>query len=258
MKNIIVSSTICFAALFPASAMQATTMCNGDKAEQAALRDSTIKNETIGSLLWGKTNKIDKTKYAVTQEDNPDTGASEKNYFPRIAIYPRVAVGFHATPSGYKDSYDLDWGGFYWSADCNVLFPSTNTVAASIGLGVSKLNGDMKMLYEQGGKHHNDKIGSCSATYLTIPLEIWYKGSDWFMFGVGNRFEILTSQKADGKKAKDMFNGFRDNLLFDGICTIGKFDVGAQLSLNLTKAFKDNDLDWSPTIGISFTAGYRF
>lgn len=112
MKNIIVSSTICFAALIPVSAMQATTMYNGDEAEQAALRDSTIKNETIGSLLWGKANKIDKTKYAVTQEDNPDTGASEKNYFPRIAIYPRVAVGFHATPSGYKDSYDLDWGGF--------------------------------------------------------------------------------------------------------------------------------------------------
>ena len=116
----------------------------------------------------------------------------------------------------------------------------------------------MKMLYTQGGKNHKDKMGDFDATYLTIPIQYWYKGGDWFMFGIGNRMDFLISQKMDGSKIEDMFRVFRDAIVLDGICTIGKFDVGAQLLLNLGSAFKGEGFDWSPTFGFSLTLGYRF
>lgn len=189
------------------------------------------------------------------------TPVPEKEYFNHISFYPRAAVGFHATPSGYngdRDSWDIDWGGLYWSFDLNVLFPSGRTSAWSAGLGVLGLGGTMNMLYVQGGEHHKDKMGSFDATYLTIPISYWYKGSDWFMFGFGNRFEFLVSQKMEGKKVEDAFRGFRDAITIDAICTIGNLDLGAQIFFNLSSALKGENLDWSPTIGMSFTAGYRF
>lgn len=182
----------------------------------------------------------------------------EKNYFPRISFYPRAAVGFHATPSGYKDEFDIDWGGLSWAFDLNVLFPSGNTSAWSAGIGLSGLGGDMNMLYLIGDDHHKDKMGNFSTMYLTIPVEFWYRCSDWFMFGIGTRPEILLSQKMEGEKIEDAFQVFRDSFLLDGIFSVGNFDIGAQLLLNLSNALKGDGLDWSPTIGMNVTAGYRF
>lgn len=182
----------------------------------------------------------------------------EKNYFPRISFMPRASVGFHATPSGYKDEFDIDWGGLSWSFDLNVLFPSSNTSAWSIGLGLAGLGGEMNMLYVSKDKHHKDKMGDFTTMYLTIPVQYWWKVSDWFMFGFGDRLEFLVSQKAGGEKIEDSFRGFRDAFMIDGIVTIGQFDLGAQFLFNFSSAMKGEDLDWSPTFGFSFTAGYRF
>lgn len=62
----------------------------------------------------------------------------------------------------------------------------------------------------------------------------------------------------EGEKIEDAFRGFRDALTIDGIFSIGNLDLGAQLLFNFASALKGEDLDWSPTIGLSFTAGYRF
>lgn len=56
-------------------------------------------------------------------------------------------------------------------------------------------------------------MGDFDATYLTIPIQYWYKGGDWFMFGIGNRMDFLISQKMDGSKIEDMFRVFRDAIV---------------------------------------------
>lgn len=200
---------------------------------------------------------------AIVQQSNTLTEQLEvekKNYFPSIQFYPRFNIGFHATPSGYKDSYDIDWGGLAYSFDVNVLLPTGNETAWSVGLGMASLSGEMQMLYttNNGKDKHKDKMGDFDAMYLTIPIEYFTKCGDWFTLGIGNRFDILVSQKMGGKKIEDAFNGFRDATYIDGICTIGNFDIGARILLNFTSAFKTEDWDWSPTIGMDLTVGYRF
>lgn len=207
---------------------------------------------------------------ADTSISTPDGGAAsiteamsaplppEKDYFPHITFYPRASVGFHATPSGYEDQFDIDWGGLSWSVDLNVLFPTGNTSAWSVGVGLAGLGGEMNMSYIQGGKNHKDKMGDFDVMYFTIPLQYWYKCGDWFTFGFGNRFEFLVSQKMGGNKVEDAFRAFRDALTIDGICSVGNFDIGAQFLFNFSSAIKGDGFDWSPTLGLSFTAGYRF
>jgi len=182
----------------------------------------------------------------------------EPRYFDKVSFMPRAMMGYHATPGGYKDQYDIDWGGLSWSFDLNILFPSSNTSAWSIGLGLSGLDGTMNMLYTSGKKEHKDKIGNISTMYFTIPLEYWYRCSKSFMFGFGTRLDILLSQKCDGEKIEDAFNGCRVPFMMDAIYSIGNFDIGAQVLFNLTSAMKGDDLDWSPTISIGGTIGYRF
>lgn len=181
-----------------------------------------------------------------------------KNYFPKITFFPRVNVGFHATPSGYKDSFDLDWGGFAWACDLNVLFPTGNSSAVTAGAGLAGLSGDLRMLYSIGDKNYNEKVGDLEAMYFTLPIGYYYKCGDWFTFGLGNRFEFLVSQKSGGKKVEDTFNVLRTALFMEGLATIGHLSMGAQIMLNLTNAFKGDGLDWSPTFGVYFTASYCF
>jgi len=184
----------------------------------------------------------------------------EKKYFDHITFYPRASIGYHATPSGYKDSYDIDWAGLAWSVDLNVLFPSGNSGAWSVGLGFSGLGGEMTQLYttNNGKDNHKDKMGDFTATYFTIPIGYWFRSNDWFMLGFTNRLEFLISQKMEGEKIEDAFKGFRDNFLIDGVFCVGNFDLGLQIGLNLSSALKGEDLDWSPTISFGATAGYRF
>lgn len=181
-----------------------------------------------------------------------------KNYFPHITVYPRASVGYQGTFSGYEDSFDLEWCGLAWSADLNVLFPSSNTSAWTVGLGLCGLQGDLRMMYTIGDKAYNDKVSSPGAMYMTIPIGYYYKCGDWFTFGFGDRLEFLVQQKVNGHKVKDTFNAFRDALFLNGLFTVGKLDLGAEMTFNLINAFKGSDLDWSPTIGINFTAGFRF
>lgn len=283
----------CMAMALPASAKEVMTLLNGEEIEveivtlgtndisykKASNPDgptyTTPRDKVFFILYEDGTKEIITPLNARTTTPQPAaerqplyTGASEmtvdttpvpeKNYFPHISFYPRASIGFHATPSGYKDEYDLDWGGLSWSFDLNVLFPSSNTSAWSAGIGLAGLGGDMNMLYVINDDHHKDKLGNFSTMYLTIPIQYWYKGCDWFMFGFGNRFEFLVSQKMEGEKIEDAFRGFRDALTIDGIFSIGNLDLGAQLLFNFASALKGEDLDWSPTIGLSFTAGYRF
>lgn len=181
-----------------------------------------------------------------------------KNYFTKIDFYPRASVGFQGTFSGYEDSYDLEWGGLNWSVDLNVLFPSSSTSAWTVGLGFTGLSGDLRMIYVMGNEHYNDKIGDLSAVYLTIPVGYYYKISDWFTFGFGDRLEFLISEKANGQKAEDTFRIFRDAMFVETIATIGKFEIGAQFLVNTLSAFKGEGLDWSPTLGINLITGIRF
>lgn len=197
---------------------------------------------------------------SVKNSDSAIGAVQEKNYFEKISVYPRASIGFHATPSGYKDQYDIDWAGLSWAFDLNVLFPQGNSSAWSIGIGISSLDGEMQMLYttNNGKDKHKDKMGDFTTMYLTIPLTYWYRGSDHFMFGFTTRSEILMTQKMEGKKIEDAFKVYRNSLIIDGIYTIGKLDLGLQLLVNLTSALKSKDLDWSPTLGASVTVGYRF
>ena len=290
MKKLILTVMICVLSLVTMSAHQTMTMANGEELEVEIVsmgideisykkasnpNGPTTRRSNVFFIIYedGKTEIITPQNAPQPVVSNVNTGNVEVassnvavadatvptyNYFPRITFYPRTSVGFHATPSGYKDECDIDWGGFCWTLDFNVLFPVDRTSATSVGLGFAGLSGGMKMLYTQGGKNHKDKMGDFDATYLTIPIQYWYKGGDWFMFGIGNRMDFLISQKMDGSKIEDMFRVFRDAIVLDGICTIGKFDVGAQLLLNLGSAFKGEGFDWSPTFGFSLTLGYRF
>lgn len=292
MKKLILTVMICVLSLVTMSAHQTMTMDNGEELEVEIVSMGideisykkasnpngptyTTRRSNVFFIIYedGKTEIITPQSAPQPVASNVNAGnvevassnvavadqtVPEINYFPRTTFYPRTSVGFHATPSGYKDECDIDWGGFCWTLDFNVLFPVDRTSATSVGLGFAGLSGGMKMLYTQGGKNHKDKMGDFDATYLTIPIQYWYKGGDWFMFGIGNRMDFLISQKMDGSKIEDMFRVFRDAIVLDGICTIGKFDVGAQLLLNLGSAFKGEGFDWSPTFGFSLTLGYRF
>lgn len=197
---------------------------------------------------------------AVASLTLANDSASTKKYFNHISIYPRASIGFHATPSGYKDQYDIDWGGLTWSFDLNVLFPTSNESAWSLGFGICSLSGRMQQLYttDNGKKKHKVKMGDFTTMYLTIPVGYWYRVSSLFMLGATDRSEILVSQRMNGKKIKDSFCSYRNSFTIDGIFTIGNFDIGANFLFNFLSAFKGDDLDWSPTIGMSLTAGYRF
>lgn len=293
MKRFIISTAIAIAFFITADAKQEMTLLNGEEIDVEIVTIGTNQiSYKKASNPNGPTYTVDKNKvFFIIYDDgtkevitdlqsssnisennstgmvNAATGIVEstevippKRYFEHISFYPRASIGFHATPSGYKDSFDIDWGGLAWSVDLNVLFPSGNTSAWSTGIGVCGLGGEMQMLYttNNGKDKHKDKMGSFTANYLTVPIGYWYKGSDIFMLGFTNRFEFLISQKMDGEKIKDTFNVFRDNFLIDGVFSIGHFDLGLQFGLNLTSALKGEDLDWSPTLSGSITAGYRF
>lgn len=212
--------------------------------QPAAVAD---KKGTLGAtLLQASLNQVNQDKV-------------RKNYFPGITFFPHASIGYQGTMSGYKDQYDLEWSGFSYSVDVNVLVPTGDDTAYSIGLGFASLGGGMKMLYSSGGKSHKDKMGDFDAMYLTLPIEYFYQGSDLFRFGFGTRLELLVSQKMEGKKAKGVFNGFRDSLFADAMLTFAeKYNVGMRLLFNLTNALKGKDLDWSPTIGIDLTFAYTF
>ncbi len=285
---------MCLVALMPASAKQVMTMLNGDEIEVeiVAIGASEISYKKASNPK-GPTYKISRdevffilyengqrevitqvdqsgnTVNEISQNQVPQQGIinslqeqeldveEEKDYFPNISFYPRAMVGFHATPSGYKDSYDVDWGGLYWSFDFNVLLPINKGSAWTLGLGLASLSGEMRQLYMIGDTSHKDKMGNLSTLYLTIPIE-WWARIDNFMLGFGNRFEFLLSQKLEGEKIEDSMKGFRDSFYIDGVWTCGNLDLGGQLLLNLTNAFSIEDYDWSPTIGIVATVGYRF
>lgn len=300
MKNFIFTVIIAAVTFVQAGAKQVMTMLNGDEIEVEIVTIGTdmISYKKVSNLS-GPTYSVNKNQvFFITYDDgrkevitpinspssssdqsgaeintlisklmdpvkNSDsaTGAvQEKNYFEKISIYPRASVGYHGTYSGYKDQYDIDWGGLSWAFDLNVLFPEGNSSAWSIGLGVSSLDGEMRMLYttNNGKTKHKDKMGNFTTMYFTIPLTYWYRGSDYFMFGFTTRSEFLISQKMEGKKVKDAFKTYRNSLIIDGIYTLGKLDLGLQLLFNFTSALKSKDLDWSPTIGASVTVGYRF
>lgn len=294
MRHFITTLIIAILSATTVSAKQIMTMLNGEEIEVVIV---TLGSKQISykkaSNPSGPTYTVDKNKvFYITYDDGKKeiitdlqttaptmangtagtiSGAQtsmgkaigdipEKKYFDKISLYPRAYVGYHATASGYKDSYDIDWGGLAWSADLNILFPLGNTNAWSAGIGFSGLGGEMTQLYttNSGKDKHKDKMGNFTTTYLTLPIGYWHKSCDWFMLGFTNRFEFLISQKMEGKKIEDAFNGFRDNLLIDGVFTLGQLDLGLQLGFNLTSAMKGEDLDWSPTISFGATVGYRF
>ncbi len=199
-------------------------------------------NGTFGGLITGAVRQGQLTQ--------PTDVIPPTNYFPRISFYPRVAVGYHATGSEY-----IDWGGLYWAVDANLLFPSSNNTAWSLGIGVMGLGGEAEMLVSDTKKY---SLGDLSSMYLTIPFGWYYRSSDWFMFGCSNRLEILISESLNGNTLEDTFSVFRDSFTLDAMATINKFDFGAQIIFNLCNAFKGEDIGWSPTIGLAFTAGYRF
>lgn len=182
----------------------------------------------------------------------------QKNYFPKSTAFPRASIGFHATPSGYKDSYDLDWGGLYWAADFNCLIPTSYNGAWTLGLGVCGLSGEMRRLYLLNGTPHKDKVGELSATYLTMPIQDWSKFSDLFMMSWGVRPEILISQKMNGEKVEDTFTIFRMSTLMTFCLSFGNFDLAGDFIINPFNALAGEDLDWSPTIALSVNAAYRF
>ncbi len=204
---------------------------------------SSSQNGSIGGLIsYGANNATGLTPPA---DIVPPT-----NYFPRISFYPRATVGYQATGGTY-----IDWGGLYWAVDANMIFPSSNTSAWSLGVGVMGLGGEAEMIVNDTKKY---SLGDLNSLYLTIPLNWWYHASDWFMCGFGNRMEILVSESLNGNDLEDTFTGFRDSFTIDAMVTIKNFDLGAQLMFNFCSAFKGEDIGWSPTIGIAFTAGYRF
>ena len=203
---------------------------------------------TLGGIASNYTAKIASDK----------TAEEQKIYFPRATVFPRATIGFHATPSGYKDSYDIDWGGLYWAADFNCLIPTSYKDAITFGFGVSNLRGDMKSLYLLNGTPHKDPMGSYSATYLTIPIQDWSKFSDLFMMSWGVRPEILIYQKMNGEKVEDAFTYFRMSSLLTFCFSFGNFDLAGDFILNPFNALAGEDLDWSPTIAMSINAAYRF
>lgn len=188
------------------------------------------------------------------------TNFQEKKYFPKVSFYPRATIGYHNTSfdfSGYKDygEIEIKWGGLYWAADLNILIPSSNSSACSLGLGMTGLTGNMIFNY----KSNKYDIGAISATYLTFPVQYWHKFNDWFMLGVGTRLELRVSQKEDGKKIEqEAFYVFRDAFMLDSILSLGKFDLGAEMLMNPLNFIISENVAWSPTFAISINAGYRF
>ena len=178
-----------------------------------------------------------------------------KKHFPRISFYPRASVGYQETSTEIEDtSINFDWGGFAWAVDLNILIPTGNDSAWSIGVGWTGLGGDVK---RKNGKKDAGK-SSLTGMYFTLPVSYWYACGDWFMLGLTQRLDILVSQQMEGKKVKDVLNGFRSPTTVHGIVTIGNFDAGVEVLFNWTSAFKGESYTWSPTLGINFTLGYRF
>lgn len=289
MRNLFIASILCLFAFLPLSAKQLITMTDGTEVEAEIQTIGTseitykkasnpqgptyaIKRSDVFFILYedGTKEIITQTNYVSTSQTSTSFGIVTEatnniieevpptNYFPNISAFPKLSIGYQGTMSGYKDQYDLDWGGLYLTFDFNVLFPSSNNSAWSIGIGWAELSGDMRMLYSKGDKNYKDKLGQFTSQYLTIPYEYWYRSSEHFMFGFGARSEILISQKCEGEKIEDTFNSFREALLLDFNACFGNLNLGLGLNFNLTKAFKGEDLDWSPTIGIYANLGYYF
>lgn len=224
---------------------------DGSKEVITPMTQSTVTSDTgrqsLANAAVGMTNS-----YAAPADTLP-----ARNYFPRTTIFPRANIGYQATMSG-MDNIDIEWGGLGWSVDLNVLFPSSNTSAWSIGLGLAGLEGNMTARYSNNSGNHKQDMGDLSAMYLTIPIEYYWQCGEWFMFGMGDRIDILVSQRSGGKKVKDACSGFRDAFFLDGVVTLGHFNAGARILFNLANAFMGKDMSWSPTIGLDFTIGYYF
>lgn len=181
MKKLILTVMICVLSLVTMSAHQTMTMANGEELEVEIVSMGideisykkasnpngptyTTRRSNVFFIIYedGKTEIITPQSAPQPVASNVNAGnvevassnvavadqtVPEINYFPRTTFYPRTSVGFHATPSGYKDECDIDWGGFCWTLDFNVLFPVDRTSATSVGLGFAGLSGGMKMLY---------------------------------------------------------------------------------------------------------------
>lgn len=71
----------------------------------------TPQQQSVASV--GNENNSGKTTLANTllqasMAKVEQNAAPKKNYFPGLTFFPHVSLGFHATPSGYKDQYDID------------------------------------------------------------------------------------------------------------------------------------------------------
>lgn len=177
-------------------------------------------------------------------------------YYDKICFFPRASFGFHVTGGGIKDTpYLLDWNGFSFAFDANVLIPSSSNTAWYLGLGYALNSGGMKM----SDDYNSVKLGTASANYLTIPFGIMIKGSKLFTFGVGLRPQFRLTATLDGEKATDIFSVFRMPLFFEPIFTFNKFDIQPRMLLDITSAFKGSEgFDWAPSFGLEVNVGYRF
>lgn len=177
-------------------------------------------------------------------------------YYDKISFFPRVSFGYQITAGGIKNSpYSLEWDGFSFSADANILIPSASNTAWYIGLGYALNSGGMTIMDDD----NSAKIGTATVNYLTVPFGIMYKGSKLFTFGLGLRPEFRLSATLDGYKGSDVFSLFRLPFFFEPIFTFNKFDIGPRLMLDLTSANRGSEgFSWAPSFGFEVNLGYRF
>lgn len=177
-------------------------------------------------------------------------------YYDKLNFFPRLSFGYQITPGGIKHTdYILDWNGFIFSIDFNILIPASSSTAWYVGIGYALNSGEMKMS-DEDTKY---KLGTGTVNYLTIPLGVMIKGSKLFTFGLGLRPQFRLSATLDGEKANDVFSSFRMPFFFEPIFTFNKFDVGPRLMLDLTSANKGKSgFDWAPSFGFEVNIGYRF
>lgn len=177
-------------------------------------------------------------------------------YYDKVRFFPRVSFGYQITAGGIKDTpYSLEWNGFSFAFDANVLIPSSTSTAWYIGLGYALNTGDMTMMDDD----NSVKLGTATVNYLTVPFGIMVKGSKLFTFGIGLRPQVRLTATLEGEKATDIFTVFRMPLFFEPIFTFNKFDIGPRLMLDITSANKGSEgFAWAPSFGFEVNIGYRF
>lgn len=214
-----------------------------------AAQSSSASNTTPAS----QNQEMQQALVTTTQQVVTENIENEPDYFPKISFYPRVFTGFHVTGGGIEDAGTLEWNGLASNFELNVLFPKSKSTAWSVGLGLSLMYGPL--VY--GTDNSNNQLGDLEVMYLTVPVMLWTRMNN-FTLGLGLRAEAMLTQALDGESIEDLMASTRYPLLIDGIWNCGKFDIGAQLLLNLFNAYTGEGMNWSPTIGIGMTLGYRF